>query len=483
MMRKRWALVALVVAVAVAAGLGLRFLMRPSQVEVTRPIRREVVELVVATGYLKATRQSDVGSDIAGIVDEVRVREGDVVRSGDVVVILRRQALEDRVAQLRSSVERSEAELQKVDRAAYPEDLALARAELRRARDVNSALLDAERERLKKLDSGGRSEERKSAEAQLAKVRAAREHAEADLRRAEQLFTTGAIARADLDSRRANASQARATEDAAVQAVSLANMPAREEDTAAARANVRAAEATLKTSVDAAQQRLNSLLQQPRMEDVRVARARLFEARSALREALTAREKADVRVPFDGIITSRLVEPGQGVAPSQTLVRLADVSAAEIRVETDEANLPKLRLGQTALVFAPAYRTTPFKATLTRIGPGVDKKRGVVELQLLPRRIPTYLRPDMTVDVNLEVTRLPNALALPISSVLQDGGEPYVLVPQGGMVSIKNVTVLASSADWVAVEGISKNQRVVVRADSVRSGARIRLREVPTSVR
>lgn len=482
-MRKRWALVALVVVGVVAAGLGLQSVMRPGQIEVTRPIRREVVELVVATGYLKATRQSDVGSDIPGIVDEVRVREGDVVRKGDVVVILRRQVLEDRVAQLRSSVERSEAELQKVGRAAYPEDLALARADLRRAREVNSAQLDAERERLKKLESGGRSEERKSAEAQLAKARSAREHAEADLRRAEELFATGAIARADLDSRRTDVSQARATEDAAVQAVSLADMPAREEDTAAARANVRAAEATLKASVDAANQRLNALLQQPRMEDVRVARARLAEARSALREALTAREKADVRAPFDGVITSRLVEPGQGVAPSQALVSLADLSAAEIRVETDEANLPKLRLGQTALVFAPAYRTAPFKAVLTRIGPGVDKKRGVVELQLLPRRIPTYLRPDMTVDVNLEVTRLPDALALPISSVLQDGRESYVLVPEGGAVSIKNVTVLASSSDWVAVEGISENQRVVVRADSAKPGARIRLREVPTIAR
>jgi len=49
-MRKRWALVALVVVGVVAAGLGLRSVMRPSQVEVTRPIRREVVELVVATG-------------------------------------------------------------------------------------------------------------------------------------------------------------------------------------------------------------------------------------------------------------------------------------------------------------------------------------------------------------------------------------------------------------------------------------------------
>jgi HlyD family secretion protein len=153
------------------------------------------------------------------------------------------------------------------------------------------------------------------------------------------------------------------------------------------------------------------------------------------------------------------------------------MSRTEIVVETDESNLPKLAVGQPATIIVPAYQNRPFQATLTRIGPQVNTQRGVVELRLTPVRLPSYVRPDMTVDVNIEVARIPRALALPASAVVQPEESPHVFVVEGGRARRRNVRVRALSTDWAAVEGISPDAQVILKGTEMSPGQRVRIVE------
>ena len=74
------ALVAVVI-VALYAGLRLRGPELPGYRIETRPLQ----QTVVATGRVISTSRAQVGSEITGTVLERRVREGDVVKPGDVV--------------------------------------------------------------------------------------------------------------------------------------------------------------------------------------------------------------------------------------------------------------------------------------------------------------------------------------------------------------------------------------------------------------
>ena len=463
--------------------IALRAALGPGKVEVVRPVRRDVVELIVATGYVRAENQADLGTEIQGVVEEVHVREGDAVARGEVVLTLRRAEMEARVAQLRRSLDLARSEFAKASRPAYREDVDAAKADLAAARKVNQALLDAARDRLDQLQSGGRAEERSSAEARLRRYVSAREIAESDLKRAEQLYNDGAIALAELERQRVAAAQARASEDEARQQLILAERPARQEEIAAAKAEVRAAEARLRTSEQGAEARLRRLLNEPRKEDVRVAAARVAETQAALKQALASLDKTILKAPFAGIVTKRSAEPGQSVNPGQPLVSLADMRGAEIRVDTDEINLRRLRVGQTATVFAPSYAGRPFSARLVRIGPKVDKSRGVVELRLEPVQRPSYVRPDMTVDVNIETIRLRDALALPSSTLLRENGADYVLLLTHGRLNRKRVEVLARGTQWAAISGVGGNELVALRAATMNDGDRVKPVEVPARVR
>jgi len=106
-----------IVLVIVAA----RFAMPAPKVEVVRPASRDVVEVVVATGRVRALLQSEVGSETGGVVEEVLVREGDRVQAGQVVARLQRDELLEQLNAARAAVETATRELQQVSRGSLPE--------------------------------------------------------------------------------------------------------------------------------------------------------------------------------------------------------------------------------------------------------------------------------------------------------------------------------------------------------------------------
>lgn len=124
---------AAVVLALVAAGLVWHWAGPGHRVEVIRAQSREVVELVIASGKLRPVRQSDLGAEVSGVIDQVKVDYGDTVEEGRLLILLRREDAEQEVRRARSAVETARQELQKASLKAYPEDLNRAEAELARA--------------------------------------------------------------------------------------------------------------------------------------------------------------------------------------------------------------------------------------------------------------------------------------------------------------------------------------------------------------
>jgi HlyD family secretion protein len=205
-----------------------------------------------------------------------------------------------------------------------PEDAELAR------RRAQAALGQAQAE-LNLLLAGSRPEDirqaaaqAEAAEADLAAARAELRAAEADLERFEALLRTksgsekqrdDAATRRDVATGRVRAAEERA--QAARQGSARVRAGARPQEIAAARARVAAVEAEIavldKTVADAV-----------------------------------------VRSSIAGIVTEKLHEAGEIVAPRTTLVVVTNLDDAWAEVFVDEPSIPRLRLGQAATVFTDA---------------------------------------------------------------------------------------------------------------------------------
>jgi HlyD family secretion protein len=152
-----------------------------------------------------------------------------------------------------------------------------------------------------------------------------------------------------------------------------------------------------------------------------IAIAQVSQAQANLQADQTALRKAVIVAPIDGIVLSRLVEPGQTVAATfQTplLFTLAeDLSQMQLKVDVDEADIGQVREGQSATFSVDAYPHTRFDARVASVRFAPKTVQGVVtyEAVLDFDNTALLLRPGMTATADIvtktltDVLRIPNA--------------------------------------------------------------------------
>lgn len=180
---------------------------------------------------------------------------------------------------------------------AASEDQALARAR-------------AARQTERELNAGARPAEIARAEAELRAAQSETDRTAADLTRLEPLGASGNISRAQLDGARAAARSAASRRDAAQSALQLLREGARPERRAAAEQEVRSAEAA----------------------------AAMIRA--------TARDLVLIS-PVDGIVTSRLAEPGEVFAAGQNALMIGQPTHPWARIFVSQQALLNIRRGDT----------------------------------------------------------------------------------------------------------------------------------------
>lgn len=158
------------------------------------------------------------------------------------------------------------------------------------------------------------------------------------------------------------------------------------------------------------------------------AETQIAQAEASLRMATARLGFSTIRAPAKGTLISRNVERGWVVQPGRTLMTLSPAGETQLAVLIDERNLGLIALGQSALAAADAFPKDIFAARLVYINPGVDPQRGAVQVKLSVPDPPPYLRQDLTVSVDIEVSRRAGAFVLPSEAVRDaSGSRPWVM--------------------------------------------------------
>ena len=452
-----------------AVGLSLySYVAVPAAVQVIRVNTVQTTETLGATGKIRGEKSADLGLDSSGVVRHMYVREGDRVTAGAPLLSVDTSALDARIDASQAGVATAQAELAKAARGALPSEMEQARAELRKAESVGRARITQSQARLADLQSGARSQEVAAAQAELRRHEAILRNAQSDYNRTKSLVEQGALPRAKLDQATTELEMARAAVAAQKEQISLLKAGSRPEQIAQAKAALTEAQASRDTSVRAAREKLNTLLALPRPEDVAAARARVRQAQAQLRQDHAVRAKTELRAPFDGVVADILVEQGQSVSPGQNLIAFQEIGRPVVQVETDEENLGVLAPGMKAVVTSGAYPGKSFDAVLYDLGSEVDSERGTITIKLRPTTQVTWLRPDLTVDVNIITETGARRIILPPDTVTRADGEPAVLVVKNGQTEPVKVTTGAVGPDGVVVFGeLADGDRVVRNASDV----------------
>jgi HlyD family secretion protein len=262
-----------------------------------------------ASGYVEAT-DVRVAPQVGGRLTEVAVSEGDRVTVGALVAKL---------------------------------DTADAELALRRAQADRDQAMAA----LKLLEAGARAEDIRQAQAQ------------ADSARADVVATESELQSATADLQRF---------DALLQSNSGSR---KQRDDAATRRDVAASRVeAARERVRAANEAVARLRAGARREEIAGARARVAGTDAQI--AVLQKNVADAVLtsPVAGIVTAKLADAGETIAPRTPVVAITDLDHAWANVYVDEPVVPRLRLGQPVVLVTDAGQR--LQGSITFISPKAE---------------------------------------------------------------------------------------------------------------
>jgi HlyD family secretion protein len=167
------------------------------------------------------------------------------------------------------------------------------------------------------------------------------------------------------------------------------------------------------------------------------ANARVGQAEANVSALETDLKKAYIRSPIDGIVLDRQIDPGQTVAASfQTPVLFTlseDLTRMKLSVNVDEADIGKIRVGQSATFRVDAYPSKSFESRISDIRSTPKTSNGVVtyETILSVDNQARLLQPGMTATADIVVTTIPDTLLVP-NAALRFTPPAAVSQPTGG---------------------------------------------------
>ena len=199
--------------------------------------------------------------------------------------------------------------------------------------------------------------------------------------------------------------------------------------------------------------------------ELRSAKARLSVAEEEVRTAKVSLENPRIVAPFSGTITSRYVEVGQWVVPSETLFTLVDQSQREIEVRVDAADSGGIAVGQTVTLASDAFPGLEWTESVTRLAAATSNvgNANTVSVYISLGSSAPSLRYGQQVDAEIRTAWNPSALKVPYGAIINRGGKTYVAVVQDNFVNL--VEVETGIEDFTHVEirqGISVGQHIIL---------------------
>jgi RND family efflux transporter MFP subunit len=207
------------------------------------------------------------------------------------------------------------------------------------------------------------------------------------------------------------------------------------------------------------------------------AEAKAKAAEAQLAEARTRWQRMTVVAPSDGIVLTRAAEIGQIAMPgSPPLFRLARDGAIEMRGEVAEQDMPRLRVGQVAMVRLDGV-AQPFAGKVWQIGAVIDgvTRQGTVRIALPSED--QNLRPGAFARADIQAGAMVGVI-LPQTAVLSDEQGTYTLiVGANDKVERRSINVVGARATGLLVDrGLTGNERVVAVAGAfLRTGEQVKV--------
>ncbi|MBM2883614.1 efflux RND transporter periplasmic adaptor subunit [Chromobacterium phragmitis] len=197
--------------------------------------------------------------------------------------------------------------------------------------------------------------------------------------------------------------------------------------------------------------------------DYKVKEGELRAQASQLARAQRQLADAQVKSPIDGVIYERKINPGEVASRNMKLFSVADLSVLEIA-----ATVPSRLVGQAKVGMSATFNVDgagqPLHGEVVRINPVAIPGTRSFTLFIRVKNPDGRLKVGQFAKGGVMLQEVKDKVVVPLSSVRDIDGQPWVMVAEKGRLAKRPVTVaLRADADrQVAISGVAPGERVVV---------------------
>ncbi len=198
------------------------------------------------------------------------------------------------------------------------------------------------------------------------------------------------------------------------------------------------------------------------------AQEALVEQAEANKESIIAQiGKTILRAPMNGTVTKNETKVGETVSANTLTVSLISNSQFEIEVNIPEADIAKLKIGNSAKVTLDAYgNDVAFSAKIVSIEPAENIIEGVATYKTILQFIEKSesVRSGMTANIDIATDKRENAIIIPQRAIIINAaGEKTAKVLVGNEVKdVKIKTGLRGDSGVEIIEGLNEGDKVVL---------------------
>jgi HlyD family secretion protein len=346
-------------------------LVQTSKAEVKDVLKSKVT----ASGEIRAKEFVDLQTEIAGVITELPVREGDRVTKGDLLL---------KIDPIQTAADTD------ATRASYEAAMAETRAQEMQILNADSNLT---------RDEAALN----VARAQLEQARNNNARIQATFQRKQQLHEDGLISREEYETAMTDAKVAKSQLDVA-------------------KANLAQAEAQIEVAK-------NNIKQMKSSYAASMGRAKSYAAN--LTRATDTLKKTTINSPLTGVITQLNVEKGERAVPGilsnpqATLMTIADLSVIQAELKVDETDVINVSLGDVAAIKVDALPDQEMEGEVTEIGNSpIKSTTGVTQQEAKDFKVivtiknpSPKLRPGMSCTGDITTDTKNNVLTVPIQAL------------------------------------------------------------------
>jgi membrane fusion protein (multidrug efflux system) len=169
-----------------------------------------------------------------------------------------------------------------------------------------------------------------------------------------------------------------------------------------------------------------------------------------------------IRAPIDGVVSERYVKMGNTISVGEPLFRVTSLNPLVAYLHVPEREYRNIQPGQPVGIDIDALPDEPIVATVSRVSPIVDPQTGTFKITIEIVDNERRIKPGMFGRIGVVYDVHENALQVPRSAVVEDGGTVSVFVVEDDVAIRKTVTLGYGNRGLVEImSGLEDGEDVV----------------------